>query len=67
VPVGALAENAATGAGLMAAAIAVTGFLTHAWPAISGKDEEDVRQATVIGGLAGFLVAVGLLIHAWML
>jgi hypothetical protein len=50
----------------MAAAIAVSGFLTHAWPAISGKDEEAVRMATVVGGLIGLCVAVGILASSWM-
>jgi hypothetical protein len=41
----------------MAAAIAVCGFLAHAWPAIAGKSEVELRVATVAGGLFGFLIA----------
>ncbi len=59
---GTLAGNAATGAGLMAAAIAVFGFLAHAKPAMTGKDDIAIRQATVIGGLAGFFFASGLIL-----
>jgi hypothetical protein len=44
--------------GLMAAAIAVFGFLSHAWPVIAGRDETAVRRATVVGGLGGFVTAV---------
>jgi hypothetical protein len=49
---------AATGAGFMAASIAVGGFIVHVGPALTGKDEARVRAATVIGGLGGLAVAV---------
>jgi hypothetical protein len=42
----------------MAAAIAVCGFLAHARPAISGKEDAELRRATALGGLAGFAIAI---------
>ncbi len=46
-------EQAATAFGLMAALIAVCGFVGHARPVLKGEDEAKVRHATVIGGLGG--------------
>jgi hypothetical protein len=40
--------------GVLAGMIAVTGFLAHAGPALSGASEEEVRRAMVRGGLGGF-------------
>lgn len=51
--IGSLVSSIATGAGLAAAAIAVSGFLFHAAPALSGAPEERLRWATVVGGLIG--------------
>lgn len=48
-----LLDRSATVAGFMAAAIAVGGFLAHAGPALTGKDERRLRRAVVIGGLWG--------------
>jgi glucokinase len=54
------------GAGFLAAAIAVGGFIAHIGPALSGRSEERVRQATVIGGSAGLGVAVLVIVlSAW--
>jgi len=47
----------AEGAGLAAAAIAVCGFLAHAPQALRGGEESALRQATVAGGLFGFVLA----------
>jgi hypothetical protein len=55
---GSIAANAATGAGLAAASIAVAGFLLHAGPALSGAPEDRLRRMTVIGGLIGLGCAV---------
>jgi hypothetical protein len=57
-----LVSNVITGAGLMAAGIAVCGFLAHARPALAGKSESDLRRATVIGGLGGFAAALALIV-----
>ena len=46
-------NQSATAIGLIAAAIAVGGFLAHAGPVLAGWDEEKLRQATVAGGLWG--------------
>jgi hypothetical protein len=59
-----LLNDAATGAGFMAAAIAVSGFLTHAWPAMAGRDDVALRRATVIGGLVGFGIALGVILYS---
>jgi hypothetical protein len=44
-------------AGLMAASIAIGGFLAHAQPALAGEHESELRRATVAGGLYGLAVA----------
>ena len=53
-----LMSDSATGAGLMAAAIAVCGFVAHARPALSVADEKRLRRATTAGGVFGIGVAV---------
>jgi hypothetical protein len=60
---GSIASQFAEGMGMTAAAIAVAGFLAHAPWALTGRDERSLREATVIGGLGGFVVAaaIGLL------
>jgi glycerol-3-phosphate acyltransferase PlsY len=50
---GSIVDDGATATGFMAAAIAVGGFLGHAWPVLRGQDEAAVRVATVAGGLCG--------------
>jgi hypothetical protein len=55
---GSIASQFATAFGMMAAAIAVCGFMAHAGPALSGASEKRLRVATVVGGLAGFFFAV---------
>jgi uncharacterized membrane protein YccC len=55
---GSIASSAATDAGLLAASIAVFGFVAHARPALSGAPETRLRWATVIGGLIGFGLAL---------
>jgi hypothetical protein len=59
--VASLINDSASGAGFLAAAIAVGGFIAHIGPALSGKREERIRQATVIGGIVG-LIAAGFVI-----
>lgn len=51
----------ATGAGFMAAAIAVGGFLAHVQPFLRGRNDQAVRVATVVGGLGGLVFAAGLI------
>jgi hypothetical protein len=57
-PVGFFIGDAASGAGLVAACIAVGGFLMQAPPALAKADDKSVRAATVVGGLVGLVVAV---------
>ena len=66
LPAGSLASNAAGALGLMAAAIAVFGFLTQAPAALARKSDQTLRAATVVGGLVGFFVAIGMtIIDLW--
>jgi purine-cytosine permease-like protein len=51
-------NDLASGAGFLAAMIAVCGFLGQAWPALTQKDDQTVREATVVGGLFGLFAAV---------
>jgi hypothetical protein len=44
--------------GALAGLIAVAGFLAHAGPVLRGAAEQQVRQATVKGGLTGFCVGI---------
>jgi hypothetical protein len=55
---GSLVINLATGMGLVAASVAVFGFLLHVAPVLSGASEEAVRRATVAGGLIGVGLSV---------
>jgi hypothetical protein len=57
VVIASLMSSSATGVGLVAAAIAVGGFLAHAGPALSGADEQRLRKATVRGGIGGIVIA----------
>jgi hypothetical protein len=50
-------SDVATACGLMAAAIAVGGFLAHVRPALSKHDDQRLREATVKGGLGGLVGA----------
>jgi hypothetical protein len=52
----------ASGAGFLAAAIAVGGFIAHIGPAFSGWSEERLRQATVAGGIGGLCFAVSVIV-----
>jgi len=59
----ALLDQSASAVGLVAAAIAVGGFLAHARLALRGSTEEELRAATVVGGLwgtagAGFIIVL---------
>ncbi|HEU5104961.1 MAG TPA: hypothetical protein VFU11_03895 [Solirubrobacterales bacterium] len=53
-----LMSYATSAAGLTAAAIAVGGFLAHVRPALSGADEQQLRRATVRGGIWGSGIAL---------
>jgi hypothetical protein len=61
LPVGSLINDFASGAGFVAACIAICGFLMQVPPALVKADEKSVRAATVVGGVGGFLLAVGLI------
>jgi hypothetical protein len=48
-----IANEFAAGTGLLAASIAVLGFIGQAYPALSGAPEQRIRQAVAVGGLVG--------------
>ena len=62
LPVGSLASSAASAFGLMAAAIVVFGFLMQAPAALARKNDQTLRATTVVGGLAGFFAASGIIL-----
>jgi len=62
LPVGTFISDAASGAGLVAACIAVGGFLMQAPPALAKADDRSVRAAAVVGGIAGLIVAAMLVL-----
>ncbi|HET7509480.1 MAG TPA: hypothetical protein VFJ65_04445 [Solirubrobacterales bacterium] len=66
VPVGSIVSDAASGVGFIAATIAVCGFLAQAPPALMQKDDQTVRTLTVIGGLIGIVIAVGVILSSRM-
>jgi hypothetical protein len=57
LPVGTLINDFASGAGFVAACIAICGFLMQVPPALVKADEKSVRAATVVGGIVGFFLA----------
>jgi hypothetical protein len=67
LPVGSIVSDVTSGAGLMAASIAIFGFLLQSPAALAGRDDEAVRVATVVGGLLGFGIAVTILVVGYLL
>jgi hypothetical protein len=67
LPVGSLINDFASGAGFVAACIAVFGFLMQVPPALVKADEKAVRAATVVGGLGGLLIAVAAIVLAMVI
>jgi hypothetical protein len=57
---GPLVGELAAVVGFLAGAIAVGGFLAHAGPVLAGDPEDEIRQTTVFGGMAG--LSLGLLV-----
>jgi hypothetical protein len=55
-------SDSTTALGLMAAGIAVFGFLAHAKSALAGRDEAELRRLTVAGGVVGWFTAVALIL-----
>ena len=62
LPVGSLISDAATGVGLLAASIAVFGFLGQVQPALTHREDPAVRAATIVGGLLGLFVGISIII-----
>ncbi|HET7417772.1 MAG TPA: hypothetical protein VFJ61_09135 [Solirubrobacterales bacterium] len=63
-PVGSLINDLASGAGFVAACIAVCGFVMQVPPALVKADEKAVRAATVVGGIGGLLLAAAVIVLA---
>ncbi|HET8814736.1 MAG TPA: hypothetical protein VFM51_07240 [Solirubrobacterales bacterium] len=61
LPVGSLISDAATGAGFIAASIAIGGFLMQAYPALGKRSDGAVRAATAVGGLIGLIIAIAVI------
>lgn len=61
LPIGSVSD-AASGIGFMAAAIAVCGFLGQVGPALKRQEDEEVRAATVVGGLFGLVAAAAVVV-----
>jgi hypothetical protein len=57
LPVGSITNDVATGFGLAAVIIAVCGFIGQVPAALRREDDRTVRAVTVIGGLAGLVLA----------
>ena len=57
LPIGLLVNDAAAGAGFIAASIAICGFLGQIKPALAREEDRTVRSATVIGGMVGLAFA----------
>jgi hypothetical protein len=60
--IGPLASEFATLIALLAGLIAVCGFLAHAGPVLAGAPEEKIREATVLGGIAGLALGAGVVV-----
>lgn len=52
----------AVAVGLVAGLTAVGGFLAHVRPALARQREVELRRMTAVGGLAGLVVALGILL-----
>jgi hypothetical protein len=55
-------EHLLSGAGGLAAAIAVGAFLGQVWAVATSMTDEDRREAIALGGLIGFLAMIGLIL-----
>ena len=53
-----LLERSAVAVGLMAASIAVGGFIARAYTVLREDEEAAIRRATIVGGLIGLTAAV---------
>lgn len=53
-----IAADFGTAVGVFAGTIAIAGFLAHATPVLRGASYQEIRHATVIGGLAGCVASV---------
>lgn len=66
-PIGSIIGDVTSGAGLVAAFIAVFGFLWQAPAALARKDGQTIRVATVAGGLFGLAIAMAILLAGYLI
>jgi hypothetical protein len=52
----------ATCAGLLGATMALGGFIAHAKPVLSGASEEEIRRATIVGGVIGLVGSLSVVV-----
>jgi hypothetical protein len=57
LPVGSIISDGAALVGFVAGAIAVGGFLAHTRPVLQKRGGQEIRVATVVGGLVGLGLA----------
>jgi len=62
-----LMTDSATGCGLVAGAIAVCGFIAHSRLALAGANEQRLKRATTVGGLAGIGLAAFIIVLSALL
>ena len=55
-------EHLLSGAGGLAAAIAIGAFLGQVWAVATSMTDGDRREAIALGGLIGFLAMIGLIL-----
>jgi hypothetical protein len=55
-------DLSALGAGFLAAAIAIGGFIGHTQAVLGSASESELQRATAIGGLCGLLIGVTIVI-----
>ena len=59
---GAILDRSAAAFGLMAAMIGIGAFLGRAYSILRERNEEEVRRATMYGGLVGMFTALSLVL-----
>jgi hypothetical protein len=58
LPLASIAGDFATTVGVLAGMIAVGGFIGHAPSVLDGASDQEIQQATVIGGLTGGVIGI---------
>ena len=64
LPVGLVIGDFAAGAGFIAASIAICGFIGQVKPTLAREEDREIRVGAVIGGIVGFVFAVGTILKS---